>query len=66
MSLAVPQGIRRGLLSIGLAIGLGWAIDSHLPWGYNLLIGMCMLWAFFGVYRTVVQARAEAKPEDQV
>jgi len=27
---------------------------------------MCMLWAFFGVYRTVVQARAEAKPEDQV
>ncbi len=66
MSLAVPQGIRRGLLSIGLAIGLGWAIDSHLPWGYNLLIAMCMLWAFFGVYRTVVQARAVSKPEDQV
>ncbi len=65
-SLAVPQGIRRGVLAIGIAIGLGWGIDSGLPWGYNLVIAMLMLWSIFGVYRTVVQARAEAKPEDQV
>ena len=65
-SLAVPQGIRRGVLAIGIAIGLGWGIDSELPWGYNLVIAMLMLWSIFGVYRTVVQARAEAKPEDQV
>ena len=66
MSLAMPQGIRRGVLAIGLAIGLGWGVDSELPWGYNLVIAMCTLWAIFGVYRTIVQARAEAKPEDQV
>ena len=59
-SLAVPQGIRRGVLVIGIAIGLGWGIDSELPWGYNLVIAMLMLWSIFGVYRTVVQARAEA------
>ena len=66
MSLAVPQGIRRGVMAIGLAIFLGWGIDTHLPWGYNMVIGLCMLWAIFGVYRTIVQARAEAKPIDQV
>ncbi|MBT4065826.1 MAG: hypothetical protein HOE76_01225 [Euryarchaeota archaeon] len=66
MRLALPQGIRRGVLSLGLAIGLGWAVDTELPWGYTLLIAMCTLWAIFGVYRTVVQVRAEKKSTDLV
>ena len=59
MTLAMPQGIRRGVMTLGLAIGFGWAIvwfrgiNGHRN---------CMLWGVFGVYRTVVQARAE--PED--
>ena len=36
MSLAMPQGIRRGAITLGLAIGFGWAIDTALPWGYTL------------------------------
>ena len=66
MSLAIPQGIRRGILTIGMAIFFGWAVDTNLPWGYTLLIAMCTLWGVFGVYRTVVQARAEKKPTDLV
>ena len=66
MSLAIPQGIRRGVITLGLAIGFGWAIDTALPWGYTLVIGMCLLWGIFGVYRTVVQARAEPKDMDLV
>mgnify|MGYP002632949550 FL=1 len=66
MRLALPQGIRRGVLSVGLAIGLGWAVDSELPWGYTLLIALTTLWAIFGVYRTIVQARAEVKDTDLV
>lgn len=66
MRLAVPQGIRRGAIALGLAIGLGWAVDTELPWGYTLVIGMCMLWGIYGVYRTVVQARAQEMPMDMV
>ena len=51
---------------LGLAIGFGWAIDTALPWGYTLVIGMCLLWGIFGVYRTIVQARAEPKDMDLV
>ena len=66
MSLAVPQGIRRGIVTLGLAIGFGWAVDTELPWGYTLVIAMCMLWGIFGVYRTVVQARAEKEAMDLI
>jgi len=66
MKLAVPQGIRRGVVTLGLAIGFGWAVDSELPWGYTLVIAMCMLWGIYGVYRTVIQARAVAQPMDMV
>ncbi len=66
MSLAAPQGIRRGALSLGLAIGLGWSVDTELPWGYTLVLAMCTLWAIFGVYRTVVQARVEKQAMDRV
>ena len=66
MSLAVPQGIRRGVVTLALAIGFGWAVDTELPWGYTLVIAMCMLWGIFGVYRTVVQARAEKEAMDLI
>ena len=64
--LAVPQGIRRGLLAAGLGLGFAWAVDSNQPWGYALLLGMLTLWAAYGVYRTIVQARADAVTKDLV
>ncbi len=66
MGLAVPQGVRRGLVTLGLAIGLGWAVDTELPWGYTLVIAMCMLWGIFGVYRTVIQARTAKEAMDLI
>jgi hypothetical protein len=66
MNLAIPQGIIRGILSVGLLILLGWSVDVNLPWGYILVITMCALWSIFGVYRTVVQARAPKLAKDLV
>ena len=66
MRLAVPQGIRRGVLGLGSLLAFGWAVDDSQPWGYSFLLGMCALWAIFGVYRTIVQARAEPNHEDLV
>ena len=66
MRLALPQGIRRGVLTLGMAIAFGWAVDTALPWGYTLVILMCLLWGVFGVYRTIVQARAVENPSDMV
>ena len=66
MSLAMPQGLQRGAVSLGLLIFTGWAVDVNLPWGYTLVIAMCTLWAIYGVYRTVVQARAPQKATDLV
>ena len=56
MSLAVPQGVRRGLLTV-LALLFGWSIDSGQSWGAILLCLMIFLWSAFGVYRTIVQAK---------
>lgn len=66
MRLAVPQGIRRGIIGLGLLLAFGWTVDDSQPWGYSFLLGMCALWALFGVYRTIVQARAEPNHEDLV
>ena len=66
MRLAVPQGIRRGILSLGLLLAFGWAVDNGQPWGYTFVLGMLTLWALFGVYRTIVQARAEPEHHDLV
>ena len=66
MRIAVPQGIRRGLISIALAVVFAWTIDSGMAWGYNLVTGMLTLWALFGVYRTIVQARAPEKSIDLI
>ena len=66
MSLAVPQGVRRGILSIITILMFAWSIDSSQAWGIILLTAMLMLWAIFSVYRTVVQARAPKQYTDLV
>ena len=66
MSLAVPQGVRRGLLTAALALLFGWSIDSGQSWGAILLCLMIFLWSAYGVYRTIVQARAPKQYTDLV
>ena len=66
MSLAVPQGVRRGILSVITILMFAWSLDSAQSWGIILVTGMLMLWAIFGVYRTVVQARAPKQYTDLV
>ena len=66
MRLAVPQGIRRGLLTLAVLLAFGWAVDDGQPWGYALVLGMLTLWGMFGVYRTIVQARANPEHHDLV
>ena len=66
MSLAIPQGFRRGVLSVATILMFAWSLDSSQSWGIILLTGMTMLWAIFGVYRTIVQARAPKQYTDLV
>ena len=47
MRLAVPQGIRRGLLTLSALLVFGWAVDDGQPWGYALVLGMLTLWGMF-------------------
>lgn len=65
-SLAVPQGLRRGALAAALAVLFAYLVDSGQPWGYGLVAGMLTLWAIYGVYRTIVQARAPKQYTDLV
>lgn len=64
--LAVPQGFRRGVLAAGLGLTFAYVIDSGQSWGYALVTGMLTLWAAYGVYRTIVQARAPTTYTDLV
>ena len=66
MRLAVPQGLRRGILAASLTLLFGWSLDSGQSWGLILLCLMIMLWSIFGVYRTVIQARAPKQYTDLV
>ena len=65
-SLAIPQGIRRGALSAGLLVLFAYLMDNDFDWQVRLTVGMCTLWAMYGVYRTVAQARAEPQAKDLV
>lgn len=65
-SLAIPQGLRRGVLAAALGVTFAIFIDNGEPWGYSLVLGMLTLWAVFGVYRTIVQARAPTTYTDLV
>ena len=66
MRLAVPQGLRRGILAASLTLLFGLSLDSGQSWGIILLCLMIMLWSIFGVYRTVIQARAPKQYTDLV
>ena len=66
MSLAVPQGIRRSIVSVILVVIFTWSINTDLELLASLFFGMLALWSIFGVYRTVVQARAEKKYTDLI
>ncbi|MEZ7993658.1 MAG: hypothetical protein QMC43_03545 [Candidatus Poseidoniaceae archaeon] len=65
-SLAMPQGIQRGIVSIVLTALFAYMIREGFAYGYPLVVGMLALWAIFGVYRTIVQARAEKKYTDLI
>jgi len=65
-SLAMPQGIRRGIFSIVLTALFAFMIREEFAYGYPLVVGMLALWAIFGVYRTIVQARAEKTYTDLI
>lgn len=65
-SLAIPQGLRRGVLAAALGVAFAIFVDNGEPWGYSLVLGMLTLWAVFGVYRTIVQARAPTTYTDLV
>jgi len=65
-SIAIPQGLRRGGLAALLAVAFASFVDAEQPWGYSLVLGMLTLWAVYGVYRTVVQARATKTYTDLV
>ncbi len=65
-SLAIPQGLRRGVLSAALLIVFAWAVESQQSWQIVLSVAMLMLWAMYGVYRTIAQARATPQAKDLV
>ena len=65
-SLAIPQGVRRSAVAAIMMLLFAWAVDGEQSWQVLLTLGMLALWAIFGVYRTIVQARAVAQPKDMV
>lgn len=65
-SLAVPQGIRRSLIAVGMTLLLGWQWTSGASWGILLLLSMGTLASFWSVWRTIDQARAPAKTGDML
>jgi hypothetical protein len=55
--LAYPEGLRRGLLSLGLALlGLYWLDNGAGAYMWTTAM-FCSAWAAYGVYRTVLAAR---------
>ncbi len=62
--IAYPQALRRGVLSaILFIIGLKWMADGSGAYLYGPAI-FSGFWAAYGVYRTVLSAKAEQKVED--
>jgi hypothetical protein len=62
--LAYPQGIRRGVVCIGLGLlGLKWLADGagEYLWATAFL---CSVWAAYGVYRTVLAAKTPPRVHD--
>jgi hypothetical protein len=65
-SLAIPQGVRRSAVAALLLVMFAWAVDGGQSWEIMLSLGMLSLWALYGVYRTIAQARASPQTKDLV
>ena len=64
--LAYPQGIRRGGASLlALAVAITWTADG-VNWFLSGTAYFCAAWAAYGVYRTILAARAPVKPKDML
>tara|TARA_B100001750_G_scaffold186092_1_gene155224 strand:- start:440 stop:1534 length:1095 start_codon:yes stop_codon:yes gene_type:complete len=62
--IAYPQAVRRGVLSVVFfIIGLNWMADGSAAYLYAPAI-FAGFWAAYGVYRTVLAAKAEKKVLD--
>lgn len=65
-SLAIPQGVRRSAVAALLLLIFAWSVDGEKSWEIMLSLGMLSLWALYGVYRTIAQARAPPQTKDLV
>ena len=64
--LAYPEGLRRGILSIVLAIlGLYW-LDNDAGGHLWATAFFCSAWAAYGVYRTVLAAQTPPTDKDMM
>ena len=64
--LAYPEGLRRGLLAIGLALlGLHWMASDAGAYLWTTAL-FCSAWAAYGVYRTILAARTAPTPKDMM
>ena len=64
--LAYPQGIRRGIASLfALGVAITWTADG-VNWFLSGTAYFCAAWAAYGVYRTILAARAPVKPKDML
>ncbi|HIF04359.1 MAG TPA: hypothetical protein EYQ80_02815 [Candidatus Poseidoniales archaeon] len=62
--LAYPEGLRRGSMSIGLALlGLYWLAEGAGSYLWTTAF-FCSAWAAYGVYRTILSARTPPTPKD--
>lgn len=66
MSLAVPQGIRRSVFGLIFLYATLSFIQGGWGWGYFLVTGFMTFLCAYGVYRTVVQARAPVQVKDML
>ena len=60
------QGVRRSAVAALLLVMFAWAVDGGQSWEIMLSLGMLSLWALYGVYRTIAQARASPQTKDLV
>ncbi|NCG01085.1 MAG: hypothetical protein GWP25_04745 [Euryarchaeota archaeon] len=65
-SLAIPQGVRRSAVAAILLLMFAWSVDNENSWEVLLSLGMLSLWAIYGVYRTIAQARTPPQTKDLV
>jgi len=65
-SLAIPQGVRRSFVAALVLLMFAWAVDNEKSWEVLLSLGMLFLWAMYGVYRTILQARTPPQTKDLV